>query len=139
MADRESLRRAPASRAAASAESATSRERRPSSRPLSAVDWAPWLVFALAALVRIVVVMQLRDSPFFFHPVIDEKTYDDWARGLLHGGWAPKMMFWQPPLYAYWLALVYKVTGGGYVAARMSGALLGALGCAFTFELGCRR
>lgn len=139
MAERKPSRRAAASRGvAADSLAAVPGRRTPPRRESAGFDVAPVLIFLLAAAIRLLVVAQLRDTPFFSHPVIDEKTYDEWARSLLHGDWTPRLVFWQPPLYAYFLALVYKVTGGGYVAARAATALLGALGCSLTFVLGAR-
>jgi Flp pilus assembly protein TadD len=100
------------------------------------LDLIPLVVFLLAALVRVIVVLQLRDTPFFSHPIIDEKTYDDWARAIAHGALLPHNVFWQPPLFAYWLAFVYSVTGGGYLAARLTEAVLGAGVATLTYYAG---
>ncbi len=138
MADRRVPRRSAAPRSAPTDAGAVARGRRATARPARLFDAGPYVVFVVAALVRVLTVWQLRDTPFFVHPVIDEKSYDEWARMLSHGDWFPRLVFWQPPFYAYWLAIVYKLTGGAYLAARLVTALLGAVGCALTFVLGAR-
>src|SRR6266581_4779952 len=70
------------------------------------------LVFMLAYAVRIVYVLQIRHIPYFDVPLIDGPNYFRMATaiasGSLGGG---HEAFWQPPLYSYFLALLFVTVG----------------------------
>ena len=64
-------------------------------------------------------------------PLIDEASYEAWALELAGGDWLGDEIFFQEPLYPYWLGVVYGL-GGPEVEARRAlarrvQALLGAL------------
>ncbi len=98
----------------------------------------PLAIVAVALLLRVIVTLDLRASPFFTAPVIDEKTYDEWARAIAAGHVRSEGVFWQPPLYAYWLGFVYALSNGSYLAARLAGAMLGAGAVGLVYLLGAR-
>ena len=89
----------------------------------------PWLLFAGAFLVRIVYV--LLDYPV---PQQDTADYDELALNLLAGegfvsrtNWfGYEMRSWRPPLYPFFLALVYWVGGYSHLAVKIVQALVGA-------------
>ncbi len=97
-----------------------------------------WLLFGIALLIRLVHVLAMRASPYFTNPVIDAATYDDAARAIAAGQGHPDLIFWQPPGYSYFLALVYAVAGPGYLAPRIAQALLGASSAVLTAWIGAR-
>src|SRR5207245_11076703 len=49
----------------------------------------------------------------------DAFAYDAWARRIAAGDWLGRDVFYQPPLYAYWLAGIYGLSGGNVVPARI--------------------
>ncbi len=104
---------------------------------------ATLLVMLLALVVRLIYLLELRQSPFFAVPVIDAQTYDQLARGLAAGNWlgAPRP-FWQPPLYPYLLGLLY-MGGAGPTLVRVAQMLLGTatvgLTCLLAGSMGGRR
>ncbi len=65
----------------------------------------------------------------FFQPTIDAFYHDYWANGIATGDWSvpkdyedPQIRthpFFRPPGYAYWLALVYRLFGRGYLVPRL--------------------
>jgi len=59
----------------------------------------------------------------------DAVAYDAWARRIAAGDWLGHGVFYQSPLYAYWLAGIYGWSGGSVVAARIVQAMVGALSC----------
>ena len=97
-----------------------------------------WVLFAVAFLLRLIHVLAMRASPYFTNPVIDAATYDDAARAIAQGHGHPDVIFWQPPGYSYFLALIYAVAGSGYLAPRLAQAVLGALSACLTAWIGAR-
>ena len=104
--------------------------------------WLPAVAIGLIALaVRLGHVAEIVDSPFFDFPVVDARTYADTARELAVGGgsWlGPEAPFWQPPLYPYFLGLIWWVGGVSWLAPRLVQAVLGSLSCVLVWRLGCR-
>ncbi|HID09829.1 MAG TPA: tetratricopeptide repeat protein [Candidatus Latescibacteria bacterium] len=100
-----------------------------------------WLsaVVGVALTLRVIYLLQLRESPFFDVPIVDERTYLEQAQniasGELLGGDKP---FWQPPLYPYFLALLYRLFGRNFLFLRGSSLVLGALSCGLVFMIGTR-
>ena len=103
-----------------------------------------WLVGGLlwlAALgVRLLYIEQSQTSPFFDYPLVDAKTYADAAermavQGRWDGGDAP---FWQPPLYPYFLGLLYALFTPSYYLPRLIQAAISASNCVLLYLLGRR-
>lgn len=59
----------------------------------------------------------------------DAAAYDAWARRIVGGEWLGHDVFYQSPLYPYFLAAIYAVTGGSVTAARLTQSILGAVAC----------
>lgn len=101
-----------------------------------------WLVVLLVALgfaLRAWTVVQYeRAHPQAAAPVIDERSYDRWAREIAAGEWVGREVFFQEPLYPYWLACVYRASDGSRSAARHAQAALGALTVLLVYLLGRR-
>lgn len=96
-------------------------------------------VFALALALRLGVLAQLWSIPFFEHPIVDGRSYDEWARRIAAGDWWGDRVFYQAPAYPYFLALLYRVLGSDpwrvHVAQMVLGAGSCALACAAAREL----
>ena len=90
------------------------------------------VVIGLALLPRLGYFLQLRDSPFFLHPVIDAATYHGQALRIVEGRPLADEVFWQPPLYPYMLGLFYRVAGPRIDDARLFQLVIGAGVCALT-------
>ncbi|RKY58559.1 MAG: hypothetical protein DRP95_05845, partial [Candidatus Latescibacterota bacterium] len=94
-------------------------------------------VVGVALALRLVYLFQLKGSPFFDVPIVDEKTYLEQAQkiasGELLGGNKP---FWQTPLYPYFLALLYRLFGRDFLFLRGASLVLGALSCGLVFLIG---
>ncbi|HSV27146.1 MAG TPA: glycosyltransferase family 39 protein, partial [Sedimentisphaerales bacterium] len=96
--------------------------------------WPAFGVFTVAAVVRLIYLVQSSDAPTFNIPIVDAGTYDLLARNLLSGeGFTD--LFWQPPFYPLWLAAIYRL-GGDMLAAKVIQALIGSLTCVMVFFLG---
>lgn len=96
------------------------------------------LILALFAVLRGGYLMERHAEPDLNHPEIDAGFHDDWARTLAFG--EERSSEWRrgdrrdpltaepylrPPGYPWFLALIYKLTGGSALAAVIAGQLLG--------------
>ena len=70
----------------------------------------------------------MRGSPFFDVLLGDAHSYDAWARQIAAGDVIGQGVFYQAPLYAYFLGAIYAC-GGSVLTVRVCQALLGAIGC----------
>jgi len=105
-------------------------------------------VLALGGALRIAYIAELRNAPDFAAPFSDAGYHDYWARGLVFGNWTPPpneadpeiatSPYLRPPGYPFFLAAVYRVTGGSYLAPRIVQALLGLFAAWLAFLIGRR-
>ena len=93
----------------------------------------PWggfaAVFATAVAVRLVHVWQMRDTLYFSVLMGDSRGYDAWARQIASGDWIGRDVFYQAPLYPYFLGTIYAVFGHDLLAVRLIQALIGSAAC----------
>ena len=78
------------------------------------------IIFAVALAVRLVHIWQIKPSPFFDILLGDANGYDQWAQRLAAGDWVGSEVFYQAPLYPYFLGLIYKIFGRDLLVARES-------------------
>jgi 4-amino-4-deoxy-L-arabinose transferase-like glycosyltransferase len=90
-------------------------------------------IFALAGLVRLAVLQEIRPIPSFDHLLIDAAAYDAWARRIAAGDWWGNQVFYQAPAYPYFIAAVYRLLGAEVAALHAAQMLVGALSCAGIF------
>ncbi len=88
------------------------------------------LILAIAAIgfaLRLVAVAQYQAShPNALSVVIDERSYDRWARAIAGGDWMGREVFFQEPLYPYALGSLYAIVGESLHAARIAHCCLWA-------------
>lgn len=102
-------------------------------------DVVLFVVIILCAFsLRLIYVLQLRDSPLFDSPTMDARYHDEWAQAIASGEIFIEGPYFRAPLYPALLATVYKVFGYSYVAPRVIQAILGALSCGLLFLIGLR-
>jgi Flp pilus assembly protein TadD len=70
-------------------------------------------LFAFVLLLRLVVLARLAGSPFLLPTGGDMHFYDEWAKQVVQGHFTDGHAFYGLPLYAYLLALIYKIAGQG--------------------------
>ena len=80
----------------------------------------------------------IRNAPQFLVPVVDEAAYDGYATGILEGTWPDKKVFYQDPLYPYFLALIYRNAGHRTAVVKIIQVFLGALTIPLIFGIGRR-
>ena len=84
-------------------------------------------IFALAFLLRFLHIEEiLKGSPFFDVLPGDLGGYDRWATRIVEQGWLGKEIFYQDPLYPYFLAFLYKFAGRDFFWIYTVQAFLGA-------------
>ena len=102
----------------------------------------PWRVVSvglLALSLRLLYLHGIQDSPLFTTPVVDAGTYVADARYLNDESWLGRPApFWQPPLYPYALALLFRICGDNLLIPRLLQAILGAAVCVLTYLIGRR-
>lgn len=87
-------------------------------------------IFAVALTVRLLHLWQMNDTLLFSVLMGDSRSYDEWARQIAGGDWFGQEVFYQAPLYPYFLGAVYAIAGHNLFAVRVLQALLGAVACA---------
>ena len=68
-------------------------------------------VGVLALLLRLVYLWQISSGPMFDMLLGDAWRYDQWAREIVAGAWYGDRVFYQAPLYPYFLAVIYSLLG----------------------------
>jgi tetratricopeptide (TPR) repeat protein/4-amino-4-deoxy-L-arabinose transferase-like glycosyltransferase len=92
--------------------------------------WPALLGAALLALVvRVAYLAELDGSPLLSVLLGDGRQYDAWAQQIAGGQWIGTEIFYQTPLYPYWLAVIFSVAGHNLVLVRVIQAILGAASC----------
>src|SRR5258708_30277452 len=93
-------------------------------------------VWAAAFCIRLLYLWQIHHAPFFDLRIGDGEAYHLWARRIAQGDWLGTGVFYQAPLYPYFLALVYRVLDDSATTVRFIQALIGAGSCAFVAAAG---
>jgi tetratricopeptide (TPR) repeat protein len=81
-------------------------------------------VLAAGLVLRLLYIRAIRADALIRVLVVDAHFYDDWARRIVRGDWLGSEVFYQDPLYAYFLALCYKLFGSKPESVRVVQAFL---------------
>ena len=98
-------------------------------RPLPRPALGYVAIFALALVVRLLYLAQAWTVPTMQVPLGDAHSYFDWAGRIAAGEWWRGRIFYQAPLYPYFLAVVRLAGGDPIVHILVTQAFLGAIGC----------
>jgi hypothetical protein len=95
-----------------------------------------WIVaiFSLALLVRILHLWDLQSAPFFGCLIGDGEGYHAWACVIVAGDWMGKDVFYQAPLYPYFLAVIYRLLGTDPTWVLKIQAVMGAISCVLILD-----
>ncbi len=85
------------------------------------------LLTALAFLLRLAHVLASRQNPFFDFLRADSGAYDRWGQRIAAGEWIGRGIFYQDPLYPYFLGGFYACFGRHLAALLVVQSLLGSL------------
>ncbi len=99
-----------------------------------------WMIAAgIAALAWIVRWLYLQGAaavPMFDALIEDGQSYGEWSDRLAAGDWIGKEIFYQAPLYPYFLGVVKSWLGESLETIRLVQITLGSLACALLFAAG---
>ncbi|HXD32080.1 MAG TPA: tetratricopeptide repeat protein [Pyrinomonadaceae bacterium] len=93
--------------------------------------WSTWVILIgiAALLLRLIYLAEIHDSPLLAVLIGDARQYDLWAQDIAAGHWLGSEVFYQTPLYPYFLAVIFKIVGHNLFTVRLIQAVLGALSC----------
>lgn len=103
------------------------RHQQPARSPVRPGDWFAWpalAIFVVALTVRVMHLWQIRGAPFFTVLMGDSRAYDDWAQRIAQGDWLGHEVFYQAPLYPYFLGAIYATAGHDLLIVRVCQAIL---------------
>ena len=87
------------------------------------------LVVGVALAVRAAHLWMLSSSPLWTATMGDAVAYLDWARRIAAGDWLGTDAFYQAPLYPYFIAAIWTITGESLAALKVVQICLGAASC----------
>src|SRR6516164_3220767 len=80
---------------------------------------AALVIFLVAFTLRLIHIWQIRRSPFFTVLLGDAHAYDEWAQRIARGDWLCRGVFYQAPLYPYFMGVIYWLTGRNLMLIRI--------------------
>jgi tetratricopeptide (TPR) repeat protein len=93
-------------------------------------------VWLFAFAVRCFYIWQIRHAPFFDLRIGDGEAYHLWAQRIAARDWLGEGVFYQAPLYPYFLAAIYRLFNDSAATVRLIQAALGAASCALLATAG---
>src|SRR5437588_1150334 len=99
---------------------------------------APWIVFGVALVVRIVVAASMNALPLAQTPHYDSLEHLTWARQLANGDFTWPAAPPHGPGYPFFLAAILAMSSGSLFAARIAQSLLGAFTCLLVARTGAK-
>lgn len=93
-------------------------------------------IFGAAFFLRIVYLFQIESIPLFYNLPGDPRNYDEWAQRIAAGDWLGRGVFYQAPLYPYFLGVLQALVGHDLWVVRLVQLVLGSLSCALIFLAG---
>ena len=95
-------------------------------------------IFLVSLGVRLLHLWQIRTAPFFELLMGDAQSYHAWAQSIAAGDLIGREVFYQAPLYPYFLGLVYAAFGDGSMIVRLCQAVVGSFACVLLALAGWR-
>ena len=83
-------------------------------------------LFLVALAVRLLHLWAIHDTVLFDVLMGDARSYDAWAQRLAAGDWFGTDVFYQAPLYPYFLGVLYAALGRDLLMVRIVQAAVGA-------------
>src|SRR5437867_12470862 len=95
-----------------------------------------WTIMAFAFMLRIFYFVELRHSPFYANLILDLAAYDGWGQRIAKGDWLGTQVFYQDPLYSYFLGVIYFLFGHRLAVVYFTQIILGTLSCYLVYRVG---
>ena len=98
----------------------------------------PLTIFVVALLFRLFYLYEIKESPLFYHPQVDAETYVNLAIQIANGDFFQKnfLSFYQPPLYPFLLAFIFKTISLDLYLIHLLQFILGAVNCVLIYLVG---
>ena len=93
-------------------------------------------VILVAFALRLIYLLEIEAIPLFYFLAGDGRTYDEWAQRIAAGAWLGEGVFYQAPLYPYFLGVLQSLFGHNLWAIRFVQILLGSVSCGLIFLVG---
>lgn len=94
-------------------------------------------VFTLGVLVRAAYLLQYKsNAPYYAIPIVDSSYYDGWARTVIAGQGYGATPFYLAPLYPYFLAFLYLISGSSLTFVYIVQSILGLVITGLVYVLG---
>ncbi|MGB9587287.1 MAG: ArnT family glycosyltransferase, partial [Armatimonadota bacterium] len=95
------------------------------------------LVFTLGIVVRVAYLLQYKSNvPYYAIPIVDSSYYDGWARTVIAGQGYGATPFYLAPLYPYFLAFLYLISGSSLTFVYIVQSILGLVTTGLVYVLG---
>jgi 4-amino-4-deoxy-L-arabinose transferase-like glycosyltransferase len=91
------------------------------------------LVLAIALALRFAHVATIASEPAVRYPVLDALAYHEWALEILAGNWLGDRIYYQDPLYPFFLAGLYAIFGPGSIGVLLAQSALDAVSAVLLF------
>ena len=95
-----------------------------------------FVIFSSALTLRVIYLLQIESIPLFYNLAGDARTYDEWAQQIAAGEWLGAGVFYQAPLYPYFLGSLQTLVGHDLWFIRLIQITIGSLSCALLFVAG---
>ena len=103
-------------------------------------DFSEWYwllgIFFLGLILRLIYLFEVRHCPLLTDPGLDLQAYDLWAQRIARGDWLGDKVFYQSPLYPYFLAIFYALFARRLFLIYLVQIILGALDCLLLYGIG---
>ncbi|UCG51608.1 MAG: tetratricopeptide repeat protein [Candidatus Latescibacterota bacterium] len=94
------------------------------------------VTLGVALLVRLVFYfLNKENNPLFHYPIMDGKYHHEWAQEILSGNFWGDEVFFRAPLYPYFLALLYKISGSSIGFAVFCQHVIGSVSAVLVYLL----
>lgn len=100
--------------------------------------YIPAAILILGLALRIAFYKQFMATPFYGHPLLDARYYDDMGRAVASGKIIQDMAFFMGPLYPYLLGILYALFGHSADIYRIVQMGMGLGSCALIYLIGRR-
>jgi len=94
------------------------------------------LILVGACAARLVYLLQVKDLPFYYHPILDTAFFHRWAAFKQQVSWVDAAVPFREPLYAYFLGLVYSGLRESMNLARVIQCILGGATAMLVYSIG---
>ena len=102
-------------------------------------DWQWfWFISGGALLLRLIYLIEISDIPLFYELAGDARTYHQWGGRIAAGDWLGQGVFYQAPLYPYFLGVLQTIFGDNLWLIRFLQILMGSVSCGLIYLVGRR-